>query len=187
MRVFGCHALLVGILVNVALLLLWGMLLYFLKDSLMVIYSGVAVGILGVFVLSGLIQYWLWISGIPFTEQQSKTLVAPIVEESTKFLFIFLTAWRIRRISSQVVVFGVSVGLGFAFIENFLFVANVPNLLQRGVSSWILHMGTALILSKGIRSRLLLERSMIWAVFGLLAAVVIHGVFNLMVLSLGFG
>ena len=177
-----------GIVVNIALLTIWLLIFHIIKRNVAVVLLGVAIGIVGVFLLSGLIQlYWLRITGIPLTEHQNKAFIAPIVEESSKFLFILLVAWKSRRVSSEITIFGVSVGLGFAFIENFGFIANALNLLLRGFSSWILHMATTVFLSYGIRSRLVLRRSTIWTVFGLLAAMLIHGVFNYAILSLGLG
>jgi len=130
-----------GILVNIVLLILWISLLYFFKRNLIIVLFGLLVGI-SVFVLSGLIQFYWHLTQIPVTEWQSKVIIALIVEESSKFLFILMAAWIKRTVLSEVRIFGAAVGLGFAFIENFGFIANVLNLLSRGFTSWTMHIST---------------------------------------------
>jgi len=180
--------LMLGILANILLLLLWGILLYSIKDDLPLILLGLAIGICGVFSLVGLVQFYLLrISGIPITELHNKTIIGPIVEESAKLAFIFFAAWKNRKILIGLFTFGVAVGLGFAFIENFGFVADLLNLMLRGISSWIMHMITTASLSYGVKSRLALRKNIVWIVFSFLVAMFIHGAFNYFILSLGYG
>lgn len=142
----------ISIVINIALLVFWSLLFYFFNRKKAIIFSGASLGILGVFILAGLIEFfWFDITSIKLTEQQSKTVVAPIVEEGSKLLFILL-AFRFSQthISLGTKVFGASLGLGFAFIENFGFIANFLNVLFRGFSSWPMHIGTSTLLSYGV-------------------------------------
>ena len=110
------------LLVSFFLLVIWGLLLYFFRRNLIPILIGVAIGILGVFLLAGSIEFnWFKITGISLTEIQSKIVIAPIVEEFSKLLFIFLLAWftHYKSVLFDIELFGAGVGLGFAFIENF--------------------------------------------------------------------
>ena len=180
-----------GILVGIFLLLLWILFLYFLKGRLTIILIGVGIGALGVFWLAGLIEFnWSKITGISLTEEQSKTLIAPIVEEFAKLLFILFVLWYTRHkdISFDTMLFGASVGLGFAFIENFGVIENPLNVLLRGVFSWPMHILTATLLSYGIERfiKSKSKRNTFWTLALLLIAVGIHSAFNYTVLCLGF-
>jgi RsiW-degrading membrane proteinase PrsW (M82 family) len=180
-----------GILLNISLLLFWGLLIYFSRRNLATILIGVGIGVLGVFSLAGLIEFnWFKITGISLTEEQSKTVIAPIVEESSKLLFLFLVAWftHHKRILLEIELFGASAGLGFAFIENFGVIANPLNVLLRGFFSWPMHIATATLLSYSV-TRILKSRSKrntFWTLSLFLTAMGIHSIFNYTILYLGF-
>jgi len=180
-----------GIIVSVSLLLFWILVVYLSKRRLYIILVGVGIGIAGVFSLAGAVEYnWCQITGISLTEYQSKTVLAPVVEELSKFLFIFSVSWYAyhKRNPFATELFGASVGLGFAFIENFSVAADPLSAFFRGFLSWATHMVTALFLSYGVR-RLLgskSKRNAFCVIILLIAAMGIHSLFNHIVLSLGF-
>lgn len=181
---------LIGTVINVALLVLWSLIFYFLVQKKAIILSGVILGIV-VFMLAGGIEYfWGDLTGISLTEKQSKAVVAPVLEESFKLLFIFLVFRFSRRGAlterRTCTVFGASLGLGFAFIENFGYVANFLNVLSRAFSSWVIHMMTATILAYGVYYVRESKRNLAWVLIFLMIAMVIHGLFNFVVLLLGY-
>ena len=169
-----------GLLINMALLTLWVLLLYLFKRRLTIILIGIAIGIVPVSLFTILVETSLLQT--PLTIQVSSIIVAPIVEESLKFLFILLLAWKSSRILSQVKIFGAAVGLGFAYFENLGVITNVPDILLRSVSSWPLHIITALFLSYGVESRMALKKPTAWTVAYFLIALTIHGAFNYTIL-----
>lgn len=180
-----------GIAVSIGLLLLWILMLYGVKRKLAIILLGIAVGILGVFSLSGFVEFnWFTITRIPLTEWQSKAVVAPVVEELSKLFFIFLIARLERRahILSNIKLFGASLGLGFAFIENFGVIAYPLNALLRGLIAWPLHIGTATLLAYGGGHLLksVSKRNLALTLAALMAAMLIHSFFNQTVLIVGF-
>lgn len=180
-----------GILVTILLLMIWMLSFYLLKKNMISILVGVGIGICGVFVLAGLVESsWFMMTGISLTEMQSKTIVAPIVEESSKLLFIFLGAWFFYRrgVPLRIVLFGASAGLGFAFIENFGVAEQPLNALYRGGPSWTMHVLTATLLSMGV-DRLVKVRSRantFWVLLVFLIAVGAHAAYNWTILYLGF-
>lgn len=179
------------LLVSFFLLVIWGLLLYFFRRNLIPILIGVAIGILGVFLLAGSIEFnWFKITGISLTEIQSKIVIAPIVEEFSKLLFIFLLAWftHYKSVLFDIELFGAGVGLGFAFIENFGVIANLLNVLLRGFSSWPMHIVTSILLSYGVRRFLKtqLKKGPFWILVLCLISIIIHSIFNCTILHLGF-
>jgi RsiW-degrading membrane proteinase PrsW (M82 family) len=67
---------------------------------------------------------------VTFTDRQSLELVAPITEEGTKGLFLFLLLWWRRAELDGVldgIVYAGMVGIGFAFTENILYLAAAYN------------------------------------------------------------
>jgi RsiW-degrading membrane proteinase PrsW (M82 family) len=166
-----------GLLVNMALLTIWVLLLYLFKRRLTIILLGVAVGIVPVSLLSILVE--LCLLKIPLTIQVSSIVVAPIVEETSKFLFIFLSAWKSRTILSEVRIFGAAEGVGFAYFENLGFITNVMDVLLRSFSSWPLHVIEALILSYSVQNTLTTKRNIILTVGYFLIAIIIHALFNM--------
>jgi RsiW-degrading membrane proteinase PrsW (M82 family) len=65
-----------------------------------------------------------WFAG--FTDDQSLAIVAPITEEATKGLFLFLLLWWRRAELDGIldgIVYAGMVGIGFAFVENILYLA----------------------------------------------------------------
>ena len=69
-----------------------------------------------------------WFVG--FTDDQSLAIVAPITEEASKGLFLFLLLWWRRAELDGIldgIVYAGMVGIGFAFIENILYLAAAYN------------------------------------------------------------
>ena len=67
---------------------------------------------------------------VPFTEDQSLAIVAPVTEEACKGLFLLLLLWwrgaELDGILDGIVYAGM-VGIGFAFTENILYLAAAYN------------------------------------------------------------
>ncbi len=67
---------------------------------------------------------------VPFSDQVSATLVAPVTEEATKGLFLLLLLWWRRHELDGILdglVYAGMVGIGFAFTENILYLAAAYN------------------------------------------------------------
>lgn len=67
---------------------------------------------------------------VPFTEEQSLAVVAPVTEEASKGLFLLLLLWWRRAELDGVldgIVYAGMVGIGFAFTENILYLAAAYN------------------------------------------------------------
>ncbi|MCL6579567.1 MAG: PrsW family intramembrane metalloprotease [Candidatus Bathyarchaeota archaeon] len=108
-----------------------------------------------------------------------QVVIAPLLEESLKFLFILLPfVLKMKDFLPEITRFGAFSGLFYAFFENFLNATSVEAMLYQRFTPMLLHISTAFIQSCGVGSYLL-ERSK-WRAFGLfLAAVIIHVMFNL--------
>ncbi len=67
---------------------------------------------------------------VPFTEDQSLAIVAPVTEEACKGLFLLLLLWWRRAELDGIldgIVYAGMVGIGFAFTENILYLAAAYN------------------------------------------------------------
>ena len=67
---------------------------------------------------------------VPFTEDESLAIVAPVTEEASKGLFLLLLLWWRRAELDGVldgIVYAGMVGIGFAFTENILYLAAAYN------------------------------------------------------------
>ena len=117
--------------------------------------------------------------------------VSPIVEESAKALVVI---WFIRSLRIGFLVdasiFGFAVGTGFALLENAYYLRSIsdPHLVVsviRGLGTAVMHGGTTAIFA--ITSQLLaeLKSPKHFSIFvpGLLAAVVLHSLFNHLFIS----
>ncbi|WP_343906306.1 PrsW family intramembrane metalloprotease [Nocardioides aquiterrae] len=95
--------------------------------------SLLAAGLLwGCFVATGFALLVQGVGGfvLTFTDRQSLELVAPITEEASKGLFLFLLLWWRRGELDGVldgIVYAGMVGIGFAFTENILYLAAAYN------------------------------------------------------------
>ena len=180
----------VGSVINVALLVFWFSIFYLFnrkKTIIPIMLLGVAVGISGVFTLAIAIErFGLAAAGIQLAEGQRKALIAPMVEEGSKLLFIFLSLRLLKMSTSGNNALGASVGLGFAFVENSAVLANPLNVFFRGFSSWLMHIGTATLLAYGVWYALQKHRFVRLPVFFIIAMLV-HSAFNLAVFLLGYG
>jgi RsiW-degrading membrane proteinase PrsW (M82 family) len=112
--------------------------------------------------------------------------VSPVVEESTKALVLI---WFIRSQRTGFLVdasiFGFAVGTGFALLENAYYLRSIPDThlvvwVIRGLGTAVMHGGTTAIFA--ISSQLLAEfrspKQVSIFLPGLLAAVVLHSLFN---------
>ena len=106
-------------------------------------------------------------------------VVAALVEEGVKFLLLLVLFRRHPQFDeySDGIVYGMAVSLGFAFLENVLYVTGPTEvLLLRGVTAVPLHAGCGAIIGYFVAKSVLTERTR--AVPGLLIAVVLHGVYD---------
>lgn len=117
--------------------------------------------------------------------------VAPLTEEAAKALFIAFLLWR-RRVGFLVdaAVLGFAVGTGFAIVENMMYLRDLgaaPLLLWivRGLGTAVLHGATTAIAA--MLAKMLADRQRSWGALailpGWLAAVVIHSVYNHLLVS----
>lgn len=112
--------------------------------------------------------------------------VAPVIEELAKALIV---VWLIRSqrtgFLADASIFGFAVGTGFALVENAYYLRSISDThlaawLIRGLGTAVMHGGTTSIF--GISSQLLAElkspKQVLIFVPGLLAATMIHSLFN---------
>jgi Predicted membrane protein len=123
----------------------------------------------------------------PFPEGLFVTvIVAPIVEESLKFAAVYFTVYRDEEFDEPVdgIVYGVAAALGFAMVENIMYVleGGLAVGIVRAIASVPAHALFASIWGYTLglaRFRPEKERPLLIA-SGLAAAMVFHGVFNLL-------
>ena len=115
---------------------------------------------------------------------------APVTEEIIKFAFVFYLI-RARKVGFMVdaAIFGFAVGTGFAIVENIFYLNSLqdPGLLTwliRGMGTAVMHGGTtaiAAIITKDMHDTRTWP-SWVKALPGLLAAILIHGLYNQFIL-----
>ena len=123
----------------------------------------------------------------PFPEGLFVTvIVAPIVEESLKFAAVYFTVYRDEEFDEPVdgIVYGVAAALGFAMVENIMYVleGGLAVGIVRAIASVPAHALFAAVWGYTLglaRFRPEKERPLLIA-SGLAAAMVFHGVFNLL-------
>ncbi|MFA6957171.1 MAG: PrsW family glutamic-type intramembrane protease [Thermoanaerobaculia bacterium] len=131
------------------------------------------------------------LDGLAVSRKLLTGIAAPIVEESFKAALIFAMI-RARRIGflADAAIQGFAVGTGFALVENFYYLAALPDSsvvlwLIRGFGTAIMHGGTTAlfaIISKGLTQSL--DRPRIKSFLpGLALAIVIHALFNQFLLT----
>jgi protease PrsW len=115
---------------------------------------------------------------------------APITEEILKFIFVYYLI-RTRKVGFMVdaAIFGFAVGTGFSIVENIFYLNSLrePGLLTwliRGFGTAVMHGGTtaiAAIITKDLHET---KTWPLWlkAIPGLLAAILIHGIYNQFIL-----
>jgi len=114
----------------------------------------------------------------------SSAFVAPVVEEALKFLVVFFAIYRHPQFDEPMdgIVYATAAGLGFATIENILYVleGGIAVGIIRAIASvpghvvfsciWGFALGTAKFRPQNERSALILA--------GLFSAMLLHGIFN---------
>jgi RsiW-degrading membrane proteinase PrsW (M82 family) len=117
-------------------------------------------------------------------------LIAPVIEELLKLLFV-VYAIRYRRVGFPVdaAIVGFAVGTGFALVENAYYLVAVPSAgpllwLVRGFGAAILHAATTAIAAISAQTMAARRSGQGLRVFipGVLAAIVLHAVYNQFVL-----
>jgi RsiW-degrading membrane proteinase PrsW (M82 family) len=129
-------------------------------------------------------------SGLKF--EQYSMFVAPFVEETIKFSFLWMLIQR-NKVGFMIdgAIYGFSVGAAFSFVENlfylFQFAAQEDNLMIwiiRGFGTAVMHGGatalTAIICMSALNRK---SGIVLAAIYGLLTAVVLHGVYNSFLLT----
>jgi RsiW-degrading membrane proteinase PrsW (M82 family) len=122
---------------------------------------------------------------LPFPEGViSSAFIAPVVEESLKFLVVFLAIYRHPEFDEPMdgIVYATAAGLGFATVENVLYVIDggIAVGIIRAIASvpghvvfsciWGFALGTAKFRPKKERAKIILT--------GLFGAMLMHGIFN---------
>ena len=172
------------VLFLLALLYLDSYKLVQLRAVLVVIAAGAAMTVASYFANGWLIEA----SGLPF--RSYSRYLAPVVEEVLK-AWIVVLLFRAHRIGFLVdsAIMGFAVGAGFALTENFYYLntaggAGAGVWIVRGFGTAIMHGGVTAIF--GVISQTLTERNMkinpLLYLPGLLAAIVLHSMFNHFVL-----
>ncbi len=111
-------------------------------------------------------------------------VVAGLLEETSKFLVVYLFIYRRHEFDEVVdgIVYTITAGLGFAFFENILYSAGPTSLiLLRGVTAVPLHAVTAGILGYFIGRSRFLPRPIFLR--GILLAALLHGFYDLLLFS----
>lgn len=135
----------------------------------------------GSYFINGWLLQWSQLSLLDFMRY-----VSPLVEETLKGL-VMVYLFRSNRIGFLVdaAILGFAVGAGFAFVENLYYLyqgvgANPAVWVVRGFGTAIMHGGVTAIF--GVLAQTITERSMkinpIYFLPGMLAATVVHSVFN---------
>lgn len=110
--------------------------------------------------------------------------VAPISEELLKALPILIYILALKPKQDSILTASIAVGIGFATLENFVYVASVGNislyfLLLRGFSAGIMHTICTIVLGYGM-CRIRDKRADPIYIFGLLSIVITyHAIYNL--------
>ncbi len=120
---------------------------------------------------------------------------APFIEELTKPLGVNRVRKEINELEDGI-IFGVACAMGFAAVENVLYVgsfwmeygvgAAMSEALLRSISSVFLHASATAFTGYGIARALLMKKSMLTVVPYYLLAVFLHGGFNFLA-SIGMG
>ncbi|MCB8942487.1 MAG: PrsW family intramembrane metalloprotease [Ardenticatenaceae bacterium] len=172
----------------VALYLIYQLDLYASRSYQLVIASfvwgGVAVGI--TLVLANQLVFGLELLDTVTLSRY----VAPVTEEVVKALFLFFLV-RQARFTYFVdgAIYGFAVGMGFAIIENWLYLSNNPELptaVGRVISTNLMHATATAIMGIAL-GQARFERwsgRILWVLFGLVAAIGLHAGFNNLVTRL---
>jgi len=137
----------------------------------------------------------LVLDGIP-EAMFSAFIGVSLVEESVKYIFTYFFTFRSRHFNEEYdgIVYGVSVGLGFAFLENILYVASavffdqapIAIAIQRALTAVPVHALNGVIMGFFI-GRAHFERNPSRRLFinfqGLLYAVLIHGLYDFFIFT----
>ncbi|HJJ29127.1 MAG TPA: PrsW family glutamic-type intramembrane protease [Methanocorpusculum sp.] len=121
------------------------------------------------------------------TSMQTVLYIAPVVEEIMKAIPILILFLAAKPTFQEVIGIGVAVGVGFATLENIIYLhtaasLNLGFILVRGFSTGIMHAMTVALLVAALS---FITRSKVTLLLGALGAlsvsVSLHGVFNLFV------
>jgi RsiW-degrading membrane proteinase PrsW (M82 family) len=177
-----------GVFLDIVFLLVWASLLSRTsKRKLGSVLLGLAIGTVFVtLVVFGLESCLRGIVEMRVAEYQAKIIIAPIVEELTKLLFISVFAWKSRTVLSEVLTFGAAVGLGFGFFETLGMTSDIANVILRNLSTVPMHMLSPFFTSYGVK-KLFEKRNPVWMIGSVLLAIAIHSCFNFVILYLGYG
>ncbi len=178
------------LVVSVLLLMLYVLILYRIgRSPFRLLFIGIIFGLL-VFPLAGTLEfYWPTLTGIYLKESQGNIIYFPVIEETLKFLLIFLTFWILKlkpktyeiMLCKKELTVGASVGLGFAFFETIGY-SGLLVIIFRGFTTWLMHMTTSTLLSYSIVIiwALKSKRKMIFVLVLVSCAIIIHVLFNYM-------
>lgn len=150
--------------------------------------------VLWVFLLGALSVIPIALVELPFVDSPfSSSIVAPVVEEAGKFIVVYLFIFRHREFNEPVdgIIYAMAAALGFAMIENIFYVieGGVVVGFMRALLSvpghvifsciWGAALGIAKFRPECERVKIILA--------GLIGAMVLHGIFNFSIETLGAG
>jgi len=154
------------------------------KEILLTIFYGFIIAGLTVLIHNQLVQFF------ELDKRTLSQLIAPFTEESLKLLPVIILMKK-HQVGFMIdaAIYGLCIGAGFAIIENIYYLNSIENAsiiiwIVRGFGTAVMHAGTtaiAAIISKDIID------TKNWSGYlpflpGLLAAALIHGLFNLFIL-----
>jgi protease PrsW len=157
-----------------------------ITNVLTAILIGFAASIISYFINKSLINI------LPVTLTTYARYISPVIEESLKAVFIiYLLSKKKIGFMIDAVIYGFAIGAGFAFVENIYYLSvvessNIFLWIIRGFGTAVMHGGTAAIFS--LLTKNLIDRSDKYKTLqgsrfliylpGLMAAIVIHSLFN---------
>ena len=137
------------------------------------------------FEINTLIFSFMYIGTIQFTQ-----MIPPITEEILKFIPVFLYAILLSKDRKDVLPIAMSVGVGFAILENTVMITQNLDTVTlgwaalRGLSSSLMHGLCTMIAGAGLPYVKTQKKLFYTGTFGLWAiAVTMHGCFNLLIQS----
>lgn len=164
----------IGIIYNLYGLCFWIFLLFFINRKFIIIRDGVLLGSLVSIFYTLIVYYKITLATFIYRY----ALSAPI-EEVIKLMPILFYEIKNNMTPYDFYIYGASVGLGFAFIENMLYLDNPSILMARNVSSNFISIFTSIILSISVY-KYKNTNKIHWLIF-IILSMIIHYAYNYLV------
>ncbi len=172
-----------GILL-IYLIIFWSLIGSYSAGRVLMILTGFLVAVFSVICVDLLYRFPL-----------SLNVYAPVVEESCKFVSVFLFfSWKdlrkmLLRYKESLVWFGVLVGLFFAFLEDLSWIRTfdigLDLVIKRGLISWPMHMIYTGCATYGLVQILIFRKRIYWLLL-LPVSIFLHFLFNRFIAHLVF-